>query len=65
MTTPVLYDPGYCRRRAAEVHELAGEISDMRLRSILAETAAGYETMAARAESWAAEGLRPWLLRRR
>ena len=65
MTTPLLYDPGYCRRRAAEVQELAGEIGDLRLRAILAETAADYEAMAVRAESWAAVGLKPWIFRHR
>lgn len=63
MTAP-LFDPEYCRRRAAEVNELACGITDPRLREILTETAADYEAMACRAESWAAAGLRPWAFRR-
>jgi hypothetical protein len=65
MTTPVLYDPGYCRRRAAEVQELVSEIGDFRLRMILTETAADYEAMALRAENCAAQGLKPWIFHRR
>jgi hypothetical protein len=65
MTTPLLYDPGYCRQRAAEVQALMQEIADPRLREILAETADDYAAMAARAESWAAKGLQPWIFQRR
>lgn len=64
MTMPLLYDPGYCRRRAAEVTALVEEVGDPRLREILAETAADYEAMASRAESFALEGLQPWIFRR-
>jgi hypothetical protein len=64
MTVPLLYDPGYCRRRAAEVSALVETIGDPRLREILAETAADYEAKASRAESWASQGLQPWIFRR-